>query len=305
MGVSTYLTNEFSTGNGWTKYGRYGQSTRPKRKAKLVSCFLFFFVFLAASCCLCEGIKDFLSPSTINSKVQKMTYLRLSARSSTKTRCLGSLRSLSKGKNKMTQWPPWPTVRGYHSPTASGYSSSSSGTSQIQGASTALMRRVSEKHYKSQKIKEEYMSTYRRITIHKLGQQPLQLLLLRQRSVLLARQPHDLQPLLPLLLGADQSLGTAIMDGPEKCLQGLSEGLGAGSGPMIGFMRLVRINAATFLMLIMYWGMDLHAGPNYAELSSRSRGRVSLTHCIVRELQILSPLVVLTKAQTCALDQFQ
>lgn len=95
------------------------------------------------------------------------------------------------------------------------------------------------------------MPTYCRITIHKFSQQPLQLLLLRQRSVLLARQLHYLEPLLPLLFGANQALGTAIMDWSQKCLQGLSKSFGAGSGPAVGVTKLVRAKVATDLGLLI------------------------------------------------------
>jgi len=78
MGVSTYLTNEFSTGSGWTKNGRYGQSTRPKVKTELD---------------LWKVLKIILS-GIVDNQLPGRTYWRSFARSSTTTRYLGSLQSL-------------------------------------------------------------------------------------------------------------------------------------------------------------------------------------------------------------------
>lgn len=57
------------------------------------------------------------------------------------------------------------------------------------------------------------MFAYRRIAIHKLGQQPLHPLLLGQSFILLDHQPHNLEPLFPLLRGPSKSFGAAVMDG--------------------------------------------------------------------------------------------
>lgn len=126
--------------------------------------------------------------------------------------------------------------------------------------------------------------TYRGITIHKLGQQPLQPFLLGQRFILLGHQPHNLEPLFPLLRGPNEPLGAAVMDRPYNCCQGLGKGLSAGSGPAVGITALVSITAATDLGLGTYCVVDLHAGTNDAELRARSWGRMSLTHFLVREL---------------------